>query len=156
LREVYYRASRQSKTLGPVDCLIADEATYHNYLEDLDDQVRVQEISKGDKSTLKLKPGVPFGSEGAVMYLEDALDPAAAAFTTPAAADGICYMLRSASWYTYTLGHDSGKETKGDFAVRGPFRLPEQDMWRYELVLMMGLHTNQLRANGVVTGGGTP
>ena len=47
-------------------------------------------------------------------------------------------------------------ETKGDFSVRGPFRIPEQDLFRYEYVLNMGMYCDQIRANGVVTGGATP
>ena len=56
----------------------------------------------------------------------------------------------------FMLGHDSSKETKGDFAVRGPFRIPDQDLYRYEIVLMMGLHSTQRRANFAITGAGTP
>ena len=76
-------------------------------------------------------------------------------FSTAAARDGVMYFLNTSTWYAYTLGSDANKESKGDFSVRGPFRIPEQDLFRYEIVLNMGMHTNQLRANGVVTGGGT-
>ena len=76
--------------------------------------------------------------------------------TGAAAYDGEIYGLQTPTWHMFTLGHDSNRETKGDFAVRGPFRIPDQDMYRYEIVLMMGLHTSQLRANFAVTGAGTP
>jgi len=153
MRRVYYAASRQGKTMGPVDLLLGDENSYLNYIEDLDDQVRVVKI-EGDKAPAQIRQGVKFLD--ADFFLEDALDTTAAAFTDPNARRGVIYMMKSASWYTYTLGHDASKETKGDFAVRGPFRIPEQDVFRYEIVLNMGMNTNQLRCNGVVVGGGTP
>ena len=108
LRKAYFAASRQGKTLGPVDLMIGDEQSYLNYIEDLDDQVRV------------------------------------------------VYGFKTPTWYLFTLGHDASRETKGDFAVRGPFRIPDQDLYRYEIVLMMGMHTTQRRANFAVTGCATP
>jgi hypothetical protein len=153
LRQVYYAASRQGKTMGPVDLLLGDEGSYLNYIEDLDDQVRVVKV-EGDKAPANIRQGVKFLD--ADFFLEDALDVGAASFAGTPAANGCVYMMKSASWFAYTLGHDANRETKGDFAVRGPFRIPEQDVFRYEIVLMMGLNTNQLRCNGVVTGGGIP
>jgi len=153
MRRVYYAASRQGKTMGPVDLLMGDENSYLNYIEDLNDYVRVAKV-EGDKAPSQIRQGVKFLD--ADFFLEDALDTSAAAFTTGDARRGVIYMMKTAAWHAYTLGHDSNRETKGDFAVRGPFRIPEQDVFRYEIVLNMGLHTNQLRCNGVVTGGGTP
>ena len=153
MRQVYYAASRQGKTMGPVDLMLGDEASYLNYIEDLDDQVRVVKI-EGEKTPAQIRQGVKFLD--ADFFLEDSLDPSAAAFAGTPAANGCIYMVKSASWYAYTLGHDANRETKGDFAVRGPFRIPEQDVFRYEIVLNMGINTNQLRCNGVVTGGLIP
>ena len=154
MRKVYYQASRQgSKAMGPVDLLLGDEASYLNYIDDLDDQVRVMKID-GDKAPGQLRQGIPFLE--ADFFLEDSIDITAANLVGTPAADGVIYMLKTDSWHIYTLGHDSGMETKGDFAVRGPIRIPEQDMWRYEYVLNMGMYCDQLRCNGVVTGGATP
>ena len=99
-------------------------------------------------------------------FLDDAIDVSSTAYTlggksnsgtgTSRGADGIIYGFKTPTWHLFTLGHDAGMETKGDFAVRGPFRIPDQDIYRYELVLMMGMHTTQLRSNFVVTGAGTP
>ena len=150
LRKAYYTASRQGKTMGPVDLMIGDEASYLNYIEDLDDQVRVTKV-EGDKGPAQVRQGVKFLD--ADFYLDDSIDVAQ---FTGVAADGVIYGIKSPTWHLFTLGHDSQKETKGDFALRGPFRLPDQDMFRYELVLMMGLHTTQLRANFAVTGAATP
>jgi len=168
MRKAYFAASREGKTLGDVDLMIGDEQSYLNYIEDLDDQVRVTKV-EGDKAPGQVRQGVKFLN--ADFYLDDAIDIAAATFasggtgaagtaTTDAAlaatADGVIYGFKTPCWYSFTLGHDASKETKGDFAVRGPFRIPDQDLYRYEIVLMMGLHTNQRRANFAITGAATP
>ena len=157
MRRAYYAASRQGKTKGAVDVLLGDEESYLNYIEDLDDQVRVVKV-EGDKAPSMVRQGIKFLD--ADFYMEDAIDLTATAFTGGANAAnttrGVIDMMQPACWYAYTLGHDAARETKGDFSVRGPFRIPQQDVFRYEIVLNMGLHTNQLRANGVVTGCGTP
>ena len=152
MRQVYYECSRQgSKVMGPVDTLIGDPTSYLNYIDDLDQEVRVAKI-EGDKAPSNVRMGVQFLD--ATFFMEEDIIPAS--FTTAAAQDGVIYYLKSSTWHLFTLGHDAGRETKGDFAVRGPFRIPDQDIYRYEIVLMMGLHTTQLRANFAVTGAGTP
>ena len=161
MRKAYYAASRQAKTLGPCDLMIGDESSYLNYIDDLDDAVRVAKI-EGDKAPGNVRQGVKFLN--ADFFLDDAIDTSDALFTTGTnsgtsvnrGADGVIYGFKTPTWHWYTLGRDASRETKGDFAVRGPFRIPDQDMYRYEIVLMMGLHTNQLRANFSVTGAGTP
>jgi hypothetical protein len=161
MRKVYYAASRQAKTLGPCDLMIGDESSYLNYIDDLDDAVRVAKI-EGDKAPGNVRQGVKFLD--ANFFLDDSIDTSNTLFTTGTnsgtssnrGADGVIYGFKTPTWYWYSLGHDTSRETKGDFAVRGPFRIPDQDMYRYEIVLMMGLHTNQLRANFSVTGAGTP
>jgi len=88
--------------------------------------------------------------------LEDSIDITDAVYAGSPAANGVIYYLNTSTWFSYTLGHDASRETKGDFSVRGPFRIPEQDLFRYEIVLNMGLNTNQLRANGAVCGAAIP
>jgi len=152
LRQVYYAASRQgSMASGPVDLLLGDESSYLNYIDDLDDQVRVMRV-EGDKAPKAVRQGIPFLE--ADFFLESSID--LTQFATGGANNGVVYMLKTDTWHMYTLGHDANMETKGDFAVRGPIRIPEQDMWRYEYVLNMGMYCDQMRANGVVTGGATP
>lgn len=151
MRQVYYAASRQgSKASGPVDLMLGDETSYLNYIDDLDDQVRVMKV-EGDKAPGMLRQGIPFLE--ADFFLEESLDTTQFAGT---GANGVIYMLKTDTWHIYTLGHDSSMETKGDFAVRGPIRIPEQDMWRYEYVLNMGMYCDQIRANGVVAGAAIP
>lgn len=155
LRKAFFTASRQgAKTTGDVDLMLSDEQSYLNYLDDLDDQVQVAAI-KNDTAPGNVRQGVKFLT--ADWFLDDAIDISQTAYFTSANAQkGIIYGLKTSTWHTYTLGHDASKETKGDFAVRGPFRLPEQDLLRYEIVLYMGMHCDQLRSNFVVTGGATP
>lgn len=154
LRKAFFAASRQgAKTTGNVDLMLGDEASYLNYLDDLDDQVQVSVI-KNDTSPNNVRQGVKFLT--ADFFLDDAIDISATSYFTSAASQaGVIYGLKTPTWHSYTLGHDSSKETKGDFAVRGPFRVPDQDMFRYEIVLNMGIHCDQLRSNFVVTGGAT-
>ena len=154
MRKAYYSASRQGKTLGPVDLMLGDEGSYLNYIDDLDDAVRVAKI-EGDKAPSNVRQGVKFLD--ADFFLDDSIDvdatdAAAANYFSTRAQAGIIYGMKTPTWYQFTLGHDAAVETKGDFAVRGPFRIPDQDVYRYELVLMMGMHTTQLRSNFVVTG----
>ena len=151
MRDVYFKCSRQMKTMGPVDLLLGDEASYLNYLDSLDSQVRIitDSTKAGDRAPRQIRQGVKFLD--ADFYLEDSLDITNAVWGA-AAQGGVIYFLNTATWHAYTLGHDANRETKGDFSVRGPFRIPEQDLFRYEIVLNMGIHTNQLRANGAVCG----
>ena len=154
MRKAYFAASRQGKTMGPVDLMIGDEASYLNYIDDLDDQVRVVKI-EGDKAPPVVRQGVKFLE--ADFYLDDSIDLTATQISGNAAMkDGVIYGFKTPTWHLFSLGRDANIETKGDFALRGPFRIPDQDIFRYELVLMMGLHTTQLRANFLVTGAGTP
>ena len=153
MQEVYYLASSEgSKTMGPVDLLLGDQTSYLNYIDDLDQQVRVVKI-EGDKAPPMVRKGVAFLE--ADFFMERSIDPAGhTAASTPS--DGVIYFIHSSSWHLYTVGHNSSMETKGDFDIRGPIRIPEQDMWRYEYVLNMGMYCDQLRCNGVVTGANTP
>ena len=158
MRKAYFAASRQGKTLGPVDLMIGDEASYLNYIDDLDDAVRVSKI-EGDKAPGNVRQGIKFLD--ANFYLDDSIDISSTQYTNASGssangADGVIYGFKTPTWHMFTLGHDASRETKGDFALRGPFRIPEQDLYRYEIVLMMGLHTTQLRANFAVTGAATP
>mgnify|MGYP003111608035 FL=1 len=151
MQEVYYLASSEgAKTMGPVDLLLGDQTSYLNYIDDLDQQVRVIKV-EGDKAPPMIRKGVAFLE--ADFFMERSIDPSG---HTGTAADGVIYFIHSSSWHMYTVGHNASMETKGDFDIRGPIRIPEQDMWRYEYVLNMGMYCDQLRCNGVVTGANTP
>ena len=120
MRKVYYKASRQGKTLGPVDLLLGDEASYLNYIEDLDDTVRIVSASTsgGDRGPKQVRQGIKFLD--ADFFLEDSINTAAGAAYWPDAArgsDGVIYFIKSSTWHMYTMGKDASKETKGDFSV---------------------------------------
>jgi len=160
MREVFFACSRQMKTLGACDLMLGDEGSYLNYLDSLDEQVRIvtDTTAGGDRAPKMIRRGVKFLE--ADFYLEDSIDITSTAWNQGGMAgpanDGVIYFVNTNSWFAYTMGGDASRETKGDFSVRGPFRIPEQDLFRYEIVLNMGLNTNQLRANGAVTGGAVP
>ena len=146
MREVYFECSRQGRSSGPVDLMLGDPASYLNYLDDLDEHVRTTKV-ENDHVPGNVRQGVKFLE--ADFFLEEAIDTSAPAFT---ARNGVIYFLKTNTWRLFTAGHNAKMETKGFFDTRGPIRIPEQDMWRYELVLHMGLYCNQLRANGCVDG----
>jgi len=154
LRKAYYAASRQGKVGGPVDLMFADEQSYLNLLDELTDSVRISSVSKGDFVPSNIREGIEFLD--ATLWLEDAIDLSNANYALGAgnASGGLIYGLKSSTWFAYNVGH-GGEETKGAFSWRKPFRLPEQDMLRTEMVLHQGLYCNQRRANFVVCGGAT-
>ena len=149
LRKEYFRASRKGKMLGPVDILLADETSFSNYIDLLEDRIIVEDEVKGEAGVEDVTQGVKFLK--ATMFIEEFLDPSA--FTTTAATNGVIYGLKSSTWHMYTLGQDDSMETKGDFSVRGPLRRPDMDAHQFEYVLNMGMYCDFLAANFAVTGG---
>ena len=164
MRAAYYDASQEmANAEGDVDLLFGDRGSFDNYLEDLDDQVQIitPSTEAGDRAPSKLRQGAKF--LGATFYSDQYIDVTSAAISTrdpgavaSPAANGLIYGIHSSTWHMYTMGHDAGMETKGDFAQRGPIRHPTQDMWRYEFVLSMGMYCDNLRCNFAVTGGNLP
>tara|TARA_R100001082_G_scaffold104280_1_gene75504 strand:+ start:1481 stop:2563 length:1083 start_codon:yes stop_codon:yes gene_type:complete len=146
MRRVYWDASLQGKSGGPCDLMIGDIASFNNYYDDLDDQVRYQARFDGEKGR-GVRQGLMF--QEAEFYVEPELDTSASTFTSR---NGVIYFLKSDSWHIYTQGEDSGMETRGDFAMRGPTKVPGQDAWEWEIVLSMQMYCDRLNANGVVDG----
>jgi hypothetical protein len=163
MRELFYKVQRQSaNVIGPVDCGFADEASYLNYIDDLDDYVRIVDKTTeklGDMAPDNVRQGVKF--ETCTIWLEDDIDIAASAYTGSTASSGhvdgggVIYFIPSGVMKMFLLGHSSDKETKGFFDARGPFRIPDQDMWRYEFVLHGNIHTISRRHVGAITGTAT-
>ena len=153
MREVFYTCGRQGKTRGKIDVMLADETSYHNYLEDLEDFVQVGSV-ENDHSPADVRQGIKYLD--ATMWLEDSIDTTNAAYAaagglSTGTSPGVIYFLNSKTFHAYTL---SGEGGGGYFKTSGPMRIPEQDLFRYEIILYMGLYCDQLRANGVVTGTG--
>ena len=154
MRETYFKANRRGKLLGPVDIILADETTYSNYIDLLEDRIVVEDSVKGAAGAEDVEQGIRFLK--ATMYIEDFLDVSASQYSGTAAADGVMYGLKSNTWHMYTLGQDDQAETKGEFSIRGPIRLPNQDAFAWEYVLHMGMYCDFLSANFAVTGGAIP
>lgn len=155
IRQAYFGASRRGKMSGPVDLLLADEVSYTNYIDLLDDRIIVEDSVKGEAGADDLKQGIKFLA--ATMYLEEFLDPTdTSVFTTAAPQGGVIYGLKTSTWHMYTLGSDAKMETAGDFAIRGPLRRPDMDAHQFEYVLYMGMFCDMLSANFAVTGGRVP
>ena len=154
MRKLYHAANRNGKLAGNVDLILADEDSWLNYIDTLDEQVRVGQVG-GDKPPSGSRNAVPF--LGADLFLESAIDVTDANLAGTAGADGLMYFLKSGTWHAFTQGRKSGDaaESKGMFEVRGPFRIPDRDMVRYEIVLSLGMFTNNLRGNGCITGTAT-
>ena len=152
MRKAYYAASREGRTGGPVDLMLGDADSYGNYLDSLDEHVRVTSV-EDDHVPNDIRQGIKFLA--ADFFLEDSIDITDAQFSGLDPASGLIYGLKTNTWEGFTLGH-SDKETKGFFDIRGPFRIPEQDLFRYEYVLYMGIYCKQLRANFAVCGAATP
>jgi len=146
MRRVYWDASLQGKQGGPVDVMLGDITSFNNYYDDLDDQVRYAVQTKGEKGPA-VRQGIMF--QEAEFYVEPALDYTASTFSSRT---GVVYFLKSDTWHLYTQGEDSGMETRGDFAFRGPVKVPGQDAWEWEIVLAMQMYCDRLNANGVVDG----
>jgi hypothetical protein len=148
MRRVYWDASMEGKQGGPVDIMLGDIISFNNYYDDLNDQVRYQVKSNGEKGR-GVRQGLMF--QEAEFYVEPELDTQLGTFTT-SNDTGLIYFLKSDTWHLYTQGEDTGMETKGDFAFRGPVKVPGQDAWEWEIVLSMQAYCDRLNANGVVTG----
>ena len=146
MRRAYWDASLQGKAGGPVDIMLGDIDSFNNYYDDLDDQVRYQTQFKGEKNK-GVRQGLMF--QEAEFYVEPALAPSASPF---APRNGVIYFLKADTWHLYTQGEDSGMETKGDFAFRGPVKVPGQDAWEWEIVLSMQMYCDRLNANACVDG----
>lgn len=158
LRKAYWSAGVQGSqsTDGSPNLLIGDRDSFENYIDELTDFVQfvdVNQAAKGDPAPGRnIRKGVAF--QDAVFYPEPYID--IAGFGTPAAQAGVIYGINTSKLHLRTQGSDSKMETDGDFAHRGPIRLPNQDMWRYEYVLSLLIHTTDLRKHFSVTGGANP
>ena len=147
MRRVYWDASLQGKQGGPVDPMIGDILSFNNYYDDLDDQVRYNIKFDGERGK-GVRQGLMF--QEAEFYVEPGLDPTDTDVFT--SRDGVIYFLKTDTWHLYTQGEDSGMETKGDFAFRGPVKVPGQDAWEWEIVLSMQMYCDRLNANGCIDG----
>lgn len=150
MRRAYWDASVEGKSGGPVDLMIGDVVSFNNYFEDLDTNVRYATEFKGESGANNVRQGLMF--HDAAFYVEPSLDYTDSAFSSRT---GVIYGLKSDTWHLYTQGEDASKETKGDFAFRGPVKVPGQDAWEWEIVLSMQMYCDRLNANFCIDGTAT-
>lgn len=153
LRKAYYDASQEGgsdKVNGNIDLMLADPATFDNYVEDQDTRLVLNDTPKGDDPLAKSgRDGIPFLN--ATMYRENDID--LSGFTTANAQLGVCYALHTAQLQMLHQGADSSRETDGKFAMRGPMRPYDREIHRWEYVMAMNIMTKQLRNHAAITGG---
>lgn len=151
LRKAYYDASVQcADPMGDVDVMLADALSFDRYVDDLDDQVQIVEAStkSGDRAPKASRMGIKFLN--GVMYRDPHITPSA--FSTANATEGVIYGLHTSTWNCFYHGSAKG-QGDGNFSMyrEGPDN--DHDMWKYWFLLSMGMYTDNLRANFVVTGG---
>ena len=151
LREVFFKCQRQGRTADSgLDMMFCDEASFLNYMETLDEHVRTGSVESTDGKNYG-RQSIKFVN--ADLFLEDSIDISdAVSFPAGQGADGVVYLINSGTFEAFTLGHNASMEGKGFFDQGSPLRIPDLDAYRFELILHLGIHTTQRRANGVVTG----
>lgn len=154
LRTTRDKAGQEGSGLtGGMDLLISDDASYQNYLDDLDDQVQVA-VVEGDKGKHKVREGVAFGQ--AVWFPDPAIDITdTTAFSTATAQSGVIYGLTTDDFEMIMLG-DKGVNGKDFFEMEEPIRLESKPMVHYRLSCYANIFCRQLRRQMVVVGGANP
>jgi len=155
MRKVHFACARQGKANQSPDILMADEGSYLNYLDTLQQNTRTPISDGADLVSAKTFEFVPFHSSR--MYLDTDIDISNATLSGTPAEDGIIYFLQSKTWelfyYTANKNEEGGSGKPNLFRPRPPFRIPTKDQYRYELVLDANIDCFSLRENGVVCGG---
>lgn len=144
------RANQQvAKSGGGIDLVLADDASYQNYIDDLNTQVLVA-VVENDAGPGNIREGVKFGN--ANMFSELAIDLSDTdAYTSTAARDGLMYMLDSSTWELFTVG--DGNDAAKLFKLKGPIDMYDQTMLHFRMSSYMNIFTTNLRRNAVVVGG---
>jgi len=155
LRKIQHLAAIEGgKAYGPIDLMLSDIDSFENYLETQDLKVETMAIKEDSAVTDASRIGMKFFA--ATWYYEEALDTATATtgsrFNSGAGRAGVIYGLNSKTWHAFTHGGNPYDKGPKDFKVRPAFRMPEQDLYRVEIVVHLGIFTNNLRANFVIEG----
>jgi hypothetical protein len=154
LRDVYFKASQQGRAKGNVSLGFCDLGTYSNYLATLEQFVRTPAGLQDDVVGKSFTEYVMF--HNCKLYVDLDIDITDALFAATPAANGLAYLLHPASWklFHYNAGKDQDGSGKPNlFRRRAPFRIPTKDMTRFESILDANIYCDNLRMNGVVTGG---
>lgn len=141
-----------SKMMGQIDLILTDLQQYENYLNDLDEHVETVTVVN-DHVPGAIREGCKFGF--ADVFSEPAIDLSdQTSFSSTATQAGVAYFLNSKSWRGLSLG-GSGMESGGFFDIEGYTKVPDQDVWRWQIVNHWNLYPVQLRNQGFVVGGAT-
>jgi hypothetical protein len=153
LRKLVTRANQQGAQLegGGINVMLADEGTFHNYINALEDRVYVE--NKIDNAAAKYanREGVKFGN--ATMWWEPSINVADTSSFSGVALDGVLYGLNTAYWGLFILGNNADKASKGFFDLQDPFQVPNGDAYQYRIVSYFNPYCRSLRHQLAMTGG---
>lgn len=151
--ETWQACHDQGQDLGSgIDVLLGDSVSFNNYRELLDNRhiaMSNRAVQDGLPGAGKVRSSLPF--ESAEFFHDPQIK--LSAFSTTAATEGVIYMLCTNDWYIFYQGSGAKEATDGNFAAREPYRIPKTELLSYEFVLSMGMYTDNLRSQGVITGG---
>ena len=151
MRSVYNACRVRSAGYGAPSLGFTDSASFNNYYESLDDQVRYGTKTSGEDGR-DIDEGLMFHKME--LFEDPSLDDNAVQFGH--GTNGTMYMLNPKTWFILTLGEDQEKETKGFYDVRGPFKLEGRDAWGWEMVASWQIACRMLKANGCLEGTAIP
>lgn len=155
LRKLRRDAERNGKVVdgAGVDLFLSDDATFHNYMDFMDDKVIVIDDTKNPSAENYNREGVKFGRTD--WFEETDIDITdTTSFTSGNAALGVLYGFTTSKWELIQVGNNSDKATKGNWDLvvpKGP--LDNMDAWQYRIVAYQNLCCHSLRNQFAMTGG---
>ena len=154
MRKVRGDANREGgKGRKGIDLVLGDPQSFHNYQNELGTFVETVTVTD-DHIGADIREGIKFGK--ADFFPEDAIDISdTTAFSDAAWQAGVMYLLASEDWDGFRMGNDDKLETKGLFHMREVGRVPNQELFRWELVNDWNIFCRQLRTQGLILGGAT-
>lgn len=156
IRKLVTRANQSGHQVegSGIDVMLADEATFQNYIDTLDQRAIVNDDLKNLSMKYGNRAGVPCGQ--AIMWWEPAIDLSDTAAWTGVTQDGVLFMLNTSYWAMFQLANNSKMAGKGFFDLQDPIRVPDMDAWHYEIISYFNMFCRSLRQQAYMTGGATP
>ncbi len=156
MRELFYDCAEQGTVMkGDIDVIIADRGTYSNFVSELEGLLAIDSKTiTGDTAPTQkqFRKGVPFSADDSScrIYSERAITPGD--YVSADAQDGVAMYFNTECWDMYRKG-SSEKTTNGWFADRKPFRPGRAEVLTHESVVHVGMLCDDMRRQGIVTGG---
>ena len=150
LRRVYNECQMRAGSYGAPRLMFSDSASFENYYNDLDEQVRYAAEFKGETGGTKLS-GLKF--HNADWFVDPAFDDDATAFGH--STDGTVYMINPDTFKCLTSPDiNSGEIKTGNsyFGLRGPWKQQGQDAWTFDIMFSGQPVCMYLAANGCLEG----